>query len=208
MVRSATADALDRSRGGLSSIAYSSAGSLADMDRSGGPVSPISRSVCASADARPLSRGAARFLARRVLGAEREADVAARADALATAGVLECHVGAGRAVFELGASPEAFYCVLTGEALLGGVSADLETGAFTADDGVRAVASEGAFVGYGDHVLARPRTFACVGGAEGVGLAVFEARGLDALSSGAAEILVLLQKALLRTAATELAQQV
>ena len=57
---------------------------------------------------------------------------------------------------------------------------------------------------YVDFVLARPRTITAIA-MEPTTVAVFSARELDALRESAPDVLVLLQTALLRIAATELA---
>lgn len=160
------------------------------------PRSPRGRSA-------PLSRGAARYLARVVLGSN---DLETTGAALRDAGVREARLNAGEAAFELGEEGGGgFFCVVTGQLVLRQITNDLETGAFRERDGVGLLVHAGSFAGYVDFLLGRPRRFTARAG-DGVAAtcAVFDAAVLAALGDAAPATLASVQRALLRTAATEL----
>ena len=81
----------------------------------------------------PLSRAAARYVARVVL---ESTDLEATEAALRDAGVKEVRLKAGEAAFELGEEGASFFCVVTGTLSLRQITNDLETGAFQERDGV------------------------------------------------------------------------
>ena len=148
----------------------------------------------------PLSRAAARYLARVVL---ESVDLEATEAALRDAGVKEVRLKAGEAAFELGEEGASFFCVVTGALSLRQITNDLETGAFQERDGVGLVVNAGAFAGYVDFLLGRPRRFtARAGDGAAATCAVFDAASLKALPS---DTLASLQRVLLRAAAAELA---
>ena len=148
----------------------------------------------------PLSRAAARYLARVVL---ESTDLEATEAALRDAGVKEVRLKAGEAAFELGEEGASFFCVVTGTLSLRQITNDLETGAFQERDGVGLVVNAGAFAGYVDFLLGRPRRFTARAGNEAAATcAVFDAASLKALPP---TTLASLQRVLLRAAAAELA---
>ncbi len=148
----------------------------------------------------PLSRAAARYLARVVL---ESVDLEMTEASLRDAGVKEVRLKAGEAAFELGDQGTSFFCVVTGALSLRQIKNDLETGAFQERDGVGLVVNAGAFAGYVDFLLGRPRRFTARAGNEAAATcAVFDAASLKALPS---DTLASLQRVLLRAAAAELA---
>ena len=148
----------------------------------------------------PLSRAAARYLARVVL---ESSDLETTEAALRDAGVKEVRLKAGEAAFALGEEGASFFCVVTGTLSLRQITNDLETGAFQERDGVGLVVNAGAFAGYVDFLLKRPRRFTARAGNEAAATcAVFDAASLKALPP---TTLASLQRVLLRAAAAELA---
>ena len=148
----------------------------------------------------PLSRASARYLARVVL---ESSDLETTEASLRDAGVKEVRLKAGEAAFELGEEGASFFCVVTGALSLRQITNDLETGAFQERDGVGLVVNAGAFAGYVDFLLKRPRRFTARAGNEAAATcAVFDAASLKALPP---TTLASLQRVLLRAAAAELA---
>ena len=155
-----------------------------------------------------LSRAGATFLAKHVLrvGDDPEGRAERTADALRSV-VSEAKFDPMDEIFLVGdEASESFFCLLDGRIALNAYALELESGSFK--DGRREdseIVGPGAFVGYVDWTLNRPRRFSSHAVDRPCTVAVFSRRAMDALRATAPQVHIDLQTALLRTAATELA---
>lgn len=154
---------------------------------------------------RSLGRRAAAFLATKILRVDQDdANFPATVDALR--GLGEATFAPRAEIFVAGDFPDDFYCVVDGRVANNACETELESGEQL--DGRREAAEvfgPGAFVGYVDWALQRPRRFSSHAVDKKCTVAVFGRRALDAIRASAPQVHIDLQAALLRTAATELA---
>lgn len=158
-----------------------------------------------------ISLAAARFLVRSVLKMDHQFEALA-VSTLQTHCGRDLRVDANAQVFAAGDRATAFYCVITGAVGLTTTRYDLTTGRpshHQSDDydQVPETARPGAFFGFVDALADTSthnrRTFDAFA-KEPTTLAVFDVHALDAIFTHSAEVLVAIQRALLRQASREL----